>query len=50
MAMVKLLLYLHTEEQVKFLKQVWLLPGVESFNKDKKYSIFIDLYSTKAPR
>lgn len=50
MSTLKLLLYLHTEEQVKFLKKVWLLAGVESFNKNKKHSIFIDLYSTKALR
>lgn len=47
MSMLKLLLYLHTEEQVKFLKKVWLLAGVETFNEGKKYSTFIFYQSTQ---
>lgn len=38
------------EEQVKFLKKVWLLAGVANFNEGKKYSTFVVLYCTKALR
>lgn len=29
------------EEQVKFLKKVWLLTGVANFNEGKKYSFIL---------
>lgn len=56
MSMPKLLLYLHTKEQIKFLKKVqflkkvWPLAGIEALSEGEKYSTFIDLYIAKALR